>query len=104
MDAQWLNENVGSVLAEALSELSTHKPEDPVDFVGNWLINYVDRKEEAVARSVNKGAWDEAKTAAAAAAEEKAAEETKVADAEAAKTVSLGRLRWLRPVLLDGGG
>ena len=86
---QWLNENVGSVLAEALSELSTHKPEDPVDFVGKWLINYVDRKEEAVARSVNKGAWDEAKTAAAAAAEEKAAEEAKVADAKAAKTVSL---------------
>ena len=88
MDAQWLNDNVGGVLAEALSELSMHKPEDPVDFVGKWLINYVDRKEDGVVRAVNKGKWVEAKAAAAAVAEEKAAEEAKVSAAEAAKKVS----------------
>ena len=45
MDSEYLKKNVLPALTEALGAMSTQVPEDQVEFVGRYLLSYVDRKE-----------------------------------------------------------
>lgn len=45
MDAAYLKENVGEVLAEGLAQVLVRQPEDSVEFLANWLLDYVDKQE-----------------------------------------------------------
>ncbi len=46
MDAAYLKENIGEVLAEGLTHVLVRQPEDSVEFLANWLLEYVDSKEK----------------------------------------------------------
>ena len=48
MDAQYLKKNVNSALSEALSSLVSVQPEDSVEYIGNFLLQYVERQNAAV--------------------------------------------------------
>jgi hypothetical protein len=43
--AQYLNENIGGVLSQALAEMSTAQPVDAVDFLSRWLKVYAEQEE-----------------------------------------------------------
>mmetsp|Transcript_11413 Transcript_11413/g.28866 ORF Transcript_11413/g.28866 Transcript_11413/m.28866 type:complete len:675 (+) Transcript_11413:108-2132(+) len=45
MDAEWLKENVGDSLTDALVKLAKTQPDDPIDFLGKQLIALVDAQE-----------------------------------------------------------
>lgn len=53
MDVQYLKDNVGPVLTEALVQLAIDQPEDAVDFVGTFLLRYVEnqKKDQKVSHS-----------------------------------------------------
>ena len=38
-DSEYLKETVGEVLSDALAAVSIQQPADPVEFVGNYLLN-----------------------------------------------------------------
>ena len=44
MDAQYLKTNVNDALAEALTSMAVALPEDGVEYVGNYLLQYVERR------------------------------------------------------------
>lgn len=44
MDAKYLNDNVNVALIEALSSMAVSLPEDGVDYIGKYLLQYVARK------------------------------------------------------------
>eukprot|EP00742_Colponemidia_sp_Colp-10_P004074 GILJ01004347.1.p1 GENE.GILJ01004347.1~~GILJ01004347.1.p1 ORF type:complete len:572 (-),score=147.36 GILJ01004347.1:176-1870(-) len=44
-DVLYLKEQVGPYLAEGLASVCISQPEDPVDFLGKWLLNFVSTKE-----------------------------------------------------------
>lgn len=44
MDAQYLKNNVNDALAEALTSMAVALPEDGVEYVGNYLLQYVERR------------------------------------------------------------
>jgi len=46
MDAAFLKETVGAPLIEALTAMAVHQPHDAIEYIGNYLINYADRKEK----------------------------------------------------------
>lgn len=46
MDVAYLKENVGDVLAEGLSQVLIRQPEDSVEFLATWLLQYVDAKDK----------------------------------------------------------
>ena len=56
MDVEYLKENVGTVLTKALVKVAVEQPEDAVDFVGNFLLNYVanEKRELKVILFYNK--------------------------------------------------
>lgn len=58
MDAEYLKENVGTALAKGLAAVTIAKPADPVEFLGNWLLKYIDNRavEEKVCSTVLLGA------------------------------------------------
>lgn len=78
MDAEYLKANVGDVLAAGLTAVVLDQPEDSVDYLGRWLLKYVENfdaaqteKDESARLAVlDQQAEEEAK--AKAAAEEKA--------------------------------
>lgn len=39
MDAEYLKQNVGDILSDGLTACVLRNPADPVEFVGNYLIN-----------------------------------------------------------------
>lgn len=41
MDAEYLKENIGDVLASALSAVVISEPVDPVDYLARWLLNHI---------------------------------------------------------------
>lgn len=45
MDNDYLQRNVTAVLSEGLAAVVLQKPQDPVDFLGKWLLSYVDNEE-----------------------------------------------------------
>ena len=45
MDAAYLRENVFTALSEALVSMAVELPDDRVEYLGKYLINYVERKK-----------------------------------------------------------
>jgi hypothetical protein len=45
MDAQYLQQNVNEALIEALASMAITMPEDGVEFIGKYLLQYVSRKQ-----------------------------------------------------------
>eukprot|EP01031_Cornospumella_fuschlensis_P043622 gene43622-53348_t len=45
MDSTYLKNNVLAALSEALTAMAVQIPEDPVDFLGNYLLAHVERKQ-----------------------------------------------------------
>jgi hypothetical protein len=43
--ATYLNDNIGAVLAKALSEMAVQQPNDGVDFIAQWLKTYAEQEE-----------------------------------------------------------
>lgn len=43
--AKYLNDNIGTVLSNALSDMSVQQPNDGVNFLAQWLNNYADNEE-----------------------------------------------------------
>jgi hypothetical protein len=46
MDAAYLKENVGEVLAEGLTQVVLRQPEDSVEYLANWLLDFVSSKTQ----------------------------------------------------------
>ena len=46
MDAIYLKENIQSAITEALTSMVVSTPEDPIEYLGNYLLNYVERKAD----------------------------------------------------------
>ncbi len=44
MDALYLKENVQEALAEALTSVVVGTPDDPIEYIGKYLLQYVERK------------------------------------------------------------
>jgi hypothetical protein len=41
LDAEYLKNTVGSVLADALTNAVIQQPADPIEYIGNFLLNFV---------------------------------------------------------------
>lgn len=44
MDAKYLRDNVNEALIEALASMAVSMPDDSIEYVGKYLIQYVERK------------------------------------------------------------
>ena len=44
MDAKYLSDNVNFALTEALASMAVSLPDDGVEYVGKYLLQFVDRK------------------------------------------------------------
>ena len=44
MDAQYLKENINDAIAEGLTSMVVASPDDPIEYLGQYLLNYVDRE------------------------------------------------------------
>lgn len=45
MDAEYLQKNVGTALADGLAAVACSNPEDPVDFLGRFLLKVVENHQ-----------------------------------------------------------
>lgn len=45
MDAQYLKKNVNEALIEALASMAITMPDDGIEYIGKYLIKYVERQE-----------------------------------------------------------
>lgn len=45
MDADFLKRSVGEPLSEALASLVVTQPADPIEFIGEALLDYIKRRE-----------------------------------------------------------
>ena len=45
MDALYLKDNVYAAVTEALASMAVALPEDKVEYIGKYLLNYVERKK-----------------------------------------------------------
>lgn len=46
MDALYLKENINDAISDGLTAMVVQSPDDPIEFLGNYLLNYVDRQIE----------------------------------------------------------
>jgi hypothetical protein len=46
MDAKYLKTNVDEALTEALSSMAVSQPDDPIEYIGNYLLQWVARREK----------------------------------------------------------
>jgi hypothetical protein len=44
MDAKYLSDNINFALTEALSSMAVSLPDDGVEYVGKYLLQFVERK------------------------------------------------------------
>jgi len=51
MDASYLNNNVNAALSEAVTSMAVLSPDDPVEFLGQYLLKFVERKIAAESSS-----------------------------------------------------
>ena len=51
MDALYLKENINDAISDGLTAMVVQSPDDPIEFLGNYLLNYVDR--QIVKKQVN---------------------------------------------------
>ena len=42
MDAEYLQETIGSSLAKGLAEVSSIRPADPIEYLAAWLLKHKD--------------------------------------------------------------
>ena len=45
MDAQYLKLNVNDAVVEALTSMAVSQPEDGVEYLGRYLLQYVERRQ-----------------------------------------------------------
>lgn len=43
MDALYLKENINNAISEALTSMVVSVPDDPIEYLGTYLLNYVER-------------------------------------------------------------
>lgn len=55
MDAAYLNKNMGGALAEALTAMSVRCPDDKVEYIGKFLLEYVARRKNKSAKDKDCG-------------------------------------------------
>lgn len=84
MDALYLKENINDAIAEALTSMVVSSPDDPIEYMGQFLINYVDRKIE-MNKKQTISASAEISAEAAVKAQEKAFVEKTLKDDAAAR-------------------
>lgn len=70
MDSQYLNKNVSAALSEGISAMLVANPEDRVEYIANYLIQYVERRRRKEERSAKSLQVDAALSAAVALDEE----------------------------------
>jgi hypothetical protein len=46
MDTDYLKSSVGDALTQGLAAVAVKQPNDPVEFLGNFLVAYVDTKQK----------------------------------------------------------
>jgi hypothetical protein len=51
MDSEYLKKNVLPALTEALGAMATQVPDDQVEFLGKYLLSYVNRKDDSQTRA-----------------------------------------------------
>lgn len=54
MDAEYLKDNVGDSLSAGLAAVVLNNPEDPVDYLAQWLLNSVDANKKADERAARE--------------------------------------------------
>lgn len=54
MDADFLKRTVGRPLSEALTSLVIAQPTDPIEFIGEALLDYIKRREDETTVRSNK--------------------------------------------------
>lgn len=59
--AKYLADNVGDVLAKALSEMATSQPSDGVDFLSRWLKTYAEQEEAKAFAERERAALEDAR-------------------------------------------
>merc|ERR1719424_1320923 len=80
-DTDYLKSHVGDALTQGLSAIAVKQPDDPVEFLGNFLVSYVDTKQKkAEAEAMMQKVAADEKAAKAAADAEKAAAAAKSAE------------------------
>eukprot|EP00696_Hemimastix_kukwesjijk_P008638 gnl/Hemi2/20922_TR6932_c0_g2_i1.p1 gnl/Hemi2/20922_TR6932_c0_g2~~gnl/Hemi2/20922_TR6932_c0_g2_i1.p1 ORF type:complete len:582 (-),score=222.34 gnl/Hemi2/20922_TR6932_c0_g2_i1:96-1841(-) len=95
MDTVYLKEQVGAPLSFAMAAMAIKKPSDPVDFIGRWLLKYVENqtKDEVIQNQIEQRVADaiaalkkkeeeEVKAQEKALAAQKAAEPKKLEDTD----------------------
>ncbi len=45
MDSQYLKDTVGLALSRGVAAASINHPHDPIDYLANWLIKYVENQK-----------------------------------------------------------
>eukprot|EP00696_Hemimastix_kukwesjijk_P008637 gnl/Hemi2/20921_TR6932_c0_g1_i1.p3 gnl/Hemi2/20921_TR6932_c0_g1~~gnl/Hemi2/20921_TR6932_c0_g1_i1.p3 ORF type:complete len:108 (-),score=7.60 gnl/Hemi2/20921_TR6932_c0_g1_i1:42-365(-) len=60
MDTVYLKEQVGAPLSFAMAAMAIKKPSDPVDFIGRWLLKYVENqtKDEVIQNQIEQRVAD----------------------------------------------
>uniref|UniRef100_A0A0H5QFV1 RIIa domain-containing protein n=1 Tax=Spongospora subterranea TaxID=70186 RepID=A0A0H5QFV1_9EUKA len=54
MDAEYLKKNVGVVLSDGLASVLLNNPEDPVDYLSQYLLKYVDNQKRSEGQIQNR--------------------------------------------------
>jgi isopropylmalate/homocitrate/citramalate synthase len=62
MDSQYLKQHINDALSEALSSMAVALPEDSVEYVGNFLIEYCERRKRKAAVRIYRLDTNEAHT------------------------------------------
>lgn len=86
--AKYLNDNIGTVLAKALAEMSVAQPNNGVDFLAQWLKTYAEQEEAKEARQKAEKTLEEDRAKTRAKLEEKEALSKKALE-EAARKAGL---------------
>jgi len=81
--AKYLNDNVGSILAKALAEMSVSQPMDGVEFLAGWLKTYAEQEEAKAVREKEEKLL----------AEERAMTKAKLDEKEAVKQKALAEAK-----------
>ena len=55
MDAAYLEKNVNESLAEALTSMAVNVPDDPIEYIGKYLVTKVERLKQFEAAQVELG-------------------------------------------------
>ena len=42
MDAEYLQQNIGSCLSQCLAEVCMKRPNDPIEYIAHWLYKHID--------------------------------------------------------------